>query len=303
MAPPRRARRFDKSAAGMATLTLGSGSPSGYGAQGNIGVGLQLRQSKKQESCAILTAGFRGNHGRHTECRHVILGEKMSAQLLVDARVSPSYGAHVAPIKVLIADDHPMVLAGIRRTLEHCDDIEVVGEAHSGPELLELIQRRRPGVVLLDLRMPGAKGTECIARIVAGWPEVKIVVLSAFDDCASINGALEAGACAYIVKSVDAADIAAVLRQTSRGAVFHAPSRGHMVATHDDEPALPVLTDRERSILVAIAAGMTTAAIGSELWVSEHTVKFHLTNIYRKLGVANRAGAVRFAFEHGMAAS
>ena len=227
----------------------------------------------------------------------------MPAQVLVDDRLSPSHHRHAAPIKVLIADDHPMVLAGIRRTLEHCDDIEVVGEAHSGPELFELIQRRCPGVILLDLRMPGAQGTECIEHIRARWPEVKMVVLSAFDDRTTINGALEAGACAYIVKTVDTVDVAAVLRQTSTGAVFHAPTRGHIPATHDDEPALPVLTNRERSILVAIAAGMTTAAIGSELWVSEHTVKFHLTNIYRKLGVANRAGAVRFAFEHGIAAS
>lgn len=203
-------------------------------------------------------------------------------------------------IKVLIADDHPLVIAGIRRTLEQNDDIEIVGEAHSGPEVVQLIERRRPGLVLMDLRMPGVVGTECIERIHETSPEVKIVVLSACDDRPSIDAALLAGASAYIVKSVHAFDLAAVIRQTSGGAVFHAPTGSRRVV--DDTPELPLLTNREQSILEAVAAGMTTATISRDLWISEHTIKFHLTNIYRKLGVANRAGAVRYAFEHGMVA-
>jgi DNA-binding NarL/FixJ family response regulator len=206
-----------------------------------------------------------------------------------------------APLKVLIADDHPLILAGIRRVLERTDNIEVVGEAHSGPELMGLVERRRPDLVLTDLRMPGVVGTDCIAAIRSNWPEVKVVVLSASDDRGSIDSALAAGASAYALKSVGSADIASVVLQAASGSVFHsvgAPARPADSATEDS----PLLTTRESSILEAVAAGLTTAAISKDLWVSEHTVKFHLTNIYRKLGVPNRAGAVRYAIEHGIAA-
>ena len=203
-------------------------------------------------------------------------------------------------IKVLLADDHPLIIAGIRRTIEHLDDMEVVGEAHSGPELMQLIERRRPDLVLMDLRMPGVVGVEAIERIRQSWPELKTVVLSACDDRVSIDSALQAGATAYVLKSAQTIDIASVLREASSGAVFHAPSYAPPRPGPADVPAMPALTDRERSILSAVALGMTTAAISQDLWISEHTIKFHLTNIYRKLGVGNRAGAVRYALEHGI---
>ena len=201
-------------------------------------------------------------------------------------------------IKVLIADDHPLVIAGVRRTLEQSEDIEIVGEAHSGPELMQMVERRRPGLVLMDLRMPGAVGAGLVEAMHEKWPDVKTVVFSACDDRESIDSALNAGASAYIVKSVQGADVVSVIHQAFSGAVFHAPRGSRRVV--DDAPEQPSLTDRERSILAAIASGMTTTTISRDLWVSEHTIKFHLTNIYRKLGVTNRAGAVRYAFEHGM---
>jgi DNA-binding NarL/FixJ family response regulator len=208
-----------------------------------------------------------------------------------------------APVKVLIADDHPLLIAGIRRALELSENIEVVGEAHSGPEVMSLIERRRPDLVLLDLRMPGVSGTDCIERIRATWPEVKTVVLSACADRDSIDSALNAGASAYVVKSVNPADIASVIRQAATGSVFHATSRPRSSGPQPYEPVAPLLTDRERVILEGVAAGLTTAAISKDLWVSEHTVKFHLTNIYRKLGVPNRAGAIRYALENGLVAA
>jgi DNA-binding NarL/FixJ family response regulator len=211
------------------------------------------------------------------------------------------------PLKVLIADDHPLLLHGVRRVLESQSDIEVVGQAQNGPELVALIERRNPGLVLMDLRMPGADGFDLIVKLRTDWPDVKLVVLSASDDRASVNGALAAGASAFVVKSTAATDIASVLRQVSGGAIFHAPSVALAGMSMGDnrgsqEPAEPVLTEREQEILAAVANGRTTAVISRELWVSEHTVKFHLTNIYRKLGVANRSGAVRYAFEHGLVA-
>lgn len=204
-------------------------------------------------------------------------------------------------ISVLIADDHPLVLGGIRRALEGQPDIELIGEAHSGPELLAMIARRSPRLVLLDLNMPGVNGLGCIEAIAARWPEVKMVVLSACEDRRMINGALLAGASAYVVKSVMTMDLASVVRQASTGAVFHAPTGQPQMAGRADEPEREAgLTARERAILEAVASGLTTAAISKELWVSEHTVKFHLTNIYRKLGVSNRAGAIRYALERNV---
>jgi DNA-binding NarL/FixJ family response regulator len=205
-----------------------------------------------------------------------------------------------ASLKVLIADDHPLVLQGLRRALEESDGIEVVGEARSGDELLALVDRRAPDLVLLDLRMPGRDGLECIAEIKRLWPEIKTVALSACEDRGSIDAALLAGASAYMVKSVSPLDIPAVLRQASTGAVYHTPSAPPARA-EEVMSVGPVLTPRETAILKAIASGLTTKAISTDLWLSEHTVKFHLTNIYRKLGVSNRSGAVRYAFENDLA--
>ncbi|MEO6858177.1 MAG: response regulator transcription factor [Solirubrobacteraceae bacterium] len=221
-------------------------------------------------------------------------------QALIDNEMSDRISAPVG-IKILLADDHPLIIAGIRRTIDLVDDMEVVGEARTGEELLQLIERRSPDIVLMDFRMPGLHGVEMIERIRLSWPEVKVVVLSACDDRPIIDAALLAGASAYVLKSAHTVDISSVLRQASSGAVFHAPASAPTRNGDPQGPALPVLTDRERSILSAVASGMTTAAISRDLWISEHTIKFHLTNIYRKLGVVNRAGAVRYAMENGIA--
>jgi DNA-binding NarL/FixJ family response regulator len=207
------------------------------------------------------------------------------------------------PIKVLIADDHPLILQGLRRTLDACDDIEVVGEARAGDEVPALVARRGPDVVLMDLRMPGLDGVACVRAIKASSPQVKAVLLTASEDRSAIEAAIAAGASGYVLKSVSALDVPAVVRQVAAGyTLFQDPppsSPGESAA----EEELPQLTERERTILAAVAAGKATKTISAELWVSEHTVKFHLTNIYRKLGVSNRSGAVRYAYEHGLLAA
>jgi NarL family two-component system response regulator LiaR len=211
-----------------------------------------------------------------------------------------------APVKVLLADDHPLMLVGIRNMLESYDDIEIVGQASSGPELFALIERRAPELLMVDLHMPGFHGAESIREILERWPHLRVVVLSACEDRIEVDAALLAGASAYVVKSARTVDIASVLRQANSGAVFHAPAMLRAVgsAHHDGAAANvgPVLTEREATILAAVARGLTTKRISADLWVSEHTIKFHLTNIYRKLGVANRSGAVRYAIENGLAA-
>jgi two-component system, NarL family, nitrate/nitrite response regulator NarL len=208
-----------------------------------------------------------------------------------------------ASIKVLIADDHPLMLQGIRRALEGSEGIDVVGEARSGEEALALVERRKPDLVLLDLHMPGMGGLECIAELQRSWPDVKSVVISASDDRASIDAALTSGASAYILKSVSPVDIPSVIRQASSGAVYHVSSAPRAACDAPPSASGPELTPRERTILTAVADGLTTKAISQDLWLSEHTVKFHLTNIYRKLGVSNRSAAVRYAFENDLTSS
>lgn len=207
-----------------------------------------------------------------------------------------------APLKVLIADDHPVVLLGIRRVFERTESLEIVGEARTGPELLQMVERRCPNVVLMGLRLPGIPGLECIDRIKTTCPDVKTVVLSALEDKGTINAALNAGASAYIVKSCNAADIASVVRQAASGAVYHAPWSPPAASDSGQPSDESLLTQREHVVLAAVVAGKTTAEISKDLWVSEHTVKFHLTNIYRKLRVTNRAGAIGHALTNGIVA-
>jgi DNA-binding NarL/FixJ family response regulator len=200
-------------------------------------------------------------------------------------------------IKVVIADDHPLVLEGIRRALEASGEIDVVGTATSGSRVLGLVGRERPDVALLDLHMPGRSGLELLAQIRERHPEVKVVMLSASQESSDVDAAFAAGAAAYVVKRVRPEDIVSALRQVFEGTVYHAPA-SRPAAQSDDRCAAIGLTARERTVLKAIAAGKSTKAISSELWVSEQTVKFHLGNIYRKIGVPNRAGALRYAFDN-----
>lgn len=220
--------------------------------------------------------------------------------------IEPGWGGRLVEttrLTVVIADDHPLMLAGVRRTLEHDERITVVGEAHSTRELVGIVERRLPDAVLMDLRMPGMPGNECIEHLRERWPELTIVVLSACEDPSVIESALAHGASSFVFKSVESTDLAALVLQAARGAVYHAGPRSRRIDELSTELAGPELTNREQTILTAVAAGMTTAAISQELWVSEHTVKFHLTNIYRKLGVANRAAAIRYAMDHQLIAA
>jgi len=202
-------------------------------------------------------------------------------------------------LRIIIADDHQLTLEGIRRTLEEDGGFEVVGTASSGSQILPLIARLKPDLVLTDIRMPGLDGLMCLDRIRKRHPDVTVVILSAFDERDRIQGALRRGASAYIVKSVNPVDLPAALRQACDGTVYHAlgmPSEADGGSSREAG-----LTERETTMLKALAAGQSNKAISKDLWVSEHTVKFHLNNIYRKLGVTNRTGAARYALEHGLA--
>jgi len=201
-------------------------------------------------------------------------------------------------VRVLIADDHRLIAEGIKRSLEEEPDFEVVAEAQTGSQVLPLIRRTNPDLVLLDLRMPGTDGLTSLEQIRRDHPSIKVVILSASSDQAVIQAALAKGASAYVLKSVNPVDLASTLRQVMEGSVFHAvglPQHGSGSAA-----AELGLTSREVSILNALARGLSNQAIGKELFVAEQTVKFHLTNIYRKLDAANRTEAVRLAYQRGI---
>jgi DNA-binding NarL/FixJ family response regulator len=201
-------------------------------------------------------------------------------------------------MRVLIADDHRLIAEGIKRSLTETDDFEVVGEASSGTEVLPLVRRTSPDLVLLDLKMPGLDGLSALELIKRDHPSIKVVIISASSDPAVIQTALARGASAYVLKSVNPVDLPATLRQAMEGNVFHAVG---LPAPGQPTPASELgLTAREIGIIQALARGLSNQAIGKELFVAEQTVKFHLTNIYRKLDAANRTEAVRLAYQRGI---
>jgi len=199
-------------------------------------------------------------------------------------------------LRIVLADDHRLTLAGVRSALERADGIDVVGEAYSGEEVLPLVRQTNPDVVLLDLRMPKVDGLACLDMLRKNHPDVKVVIFSATTTADDIDSALRHGASAYILKTVNPLDLAAVLRQAVEKTVYCAPPKAD-IAKPDDQSDL---TDRERMILSAVMRGLPNKAISKELWVTEQTVKFHLSNIYRKLGVPNRTAAARFAQQHSL---
>ena len=202
-------------------------------------------------------------------------------------------------LKVLLADDHPLIIAGIRRALEADGDIEVVGEANSGAQVLPLVAHTSPDLVLLDLRLPEIDGLTLLDRIRERDAGVKVAILSVVADPAEITRALEHGACAYIVKSIDSIDLAAAIRQAVSGTFYCFGALARDTTAPETNGA--GLSKREVEILQGVARGLSNRAIARELWLSDQTVKFHLHNIYRKLGVSNRTEAARYAFESGLA--
>jgi DNA-binding NarL/FixJ family response regulator len=201
-------------------------------------------------------------------------------------------------VRVLIADDHRLMVEGTKQALERAGDFDVVGEAVNGSQVLPLVRRLKPDLVLLDLRMPQMDGLTCLTKIRKEFPDMKVAMLSVSQDPELIQTALKRGANAYIVKSIDPDDLAGALRQALEGNVF---TTAGITEDPGERAAKDAgLTDRELGIIRAVARGLSNEAISKELWVAEQTVKFHLTNIYRKLGVTNRTEAARYAFEQGL---
>jgi DNA-binding NarL/FixJ family response regulator len=209
------------------------------------------------------------------------------------------------PVRVLAADDQRVVREGLAMLLGLLPDVEVVGTAADGEEVLALAAELKPDVILMDLRMPRMDGVEATRRLRERDPAVKVVVLTTYADDRSVLDALRAGALGYLTKDAGAAEIQQALHRVADGQAALDPAvQRHLVeaiATGPSvEPAADGLTPREAEVLTLIAAGLSNAEIAERLVVSEATVKSHVNHILPKIGARDRAQAVGYAYRHGL---
>jgi DNA-binding NarL/FixJ family response regulator len=202
-------------------------------------------------------------------------------------------------IRVLVADDHPVVRSGIVGLLSSAPDIEVIGEAADGRAAVDAALALDPDLVLMDLRMPQLDGDEATALIVAARPGIRVVVLTTYETDASILTAIEAGASGYLLKAAPQEEILAGIRSVARGEVALAPSIAAMLVNRVKSPAI-TLSARETEVLALVAQGLSNPAIAKRLFLGEATVKTHLVHAFEKLGVGDRTRAVTKAMELGL---
>ncbi|MRG60308.1 response regulator [Agromyces sp. CFH 90414] len=206
-------------------------------------------------------------------------------------------------IRLLIADDHPIVRDGLRGMFTGDDRFEVVGEAGDGEEALALARTLAPDVILMDLRMPRMDGVTAIRRLTEQGAAVRVLVLTTFDTESEVLPAIEAGATGYLLKDAPSDELMRAVVAASRGEAVLAPSVAMRLMGRVREPeSPPPLSDRELEVLRLIAAGATNRESAARLFISEATVKTHVLHIYAKLGVNDRAAAVAVGFQRGLLA-
>jgi DNA-binding NarL/FixJ family response regulator len=205
-------------------------------------------------------------------------------------------------IRIVLADDHPLVREGIRGMLQGNEGIEIVGQASSGPEAVTLVAELAPDLVLMDLRMPGGDGVDATKRIVEAFPRTRVVVLTTYETDSDILRAIEAGASGYLLKDIEPAILLKSIRAAVSGETVLAPSAATALLgrVQGRSTASPQLSEREVAVLRLASEGKTNAEIGRALFISETTTKTYLARAYEKLGVSDRAAAVRQAIELGL---
>ena len=213
-------------------------------------------------------------------------------------------------IRVLLCDDQALVRSGFRMILEAREDLEVVGEAEDGVQALELAWRQLPDVVLMDVRMPRLDGVEATRRLVAAGAEARVLILTTFDLDEHVFEALRAGASGFLLKDVQPAQLVDAVRIVARGEALLAPTVTRRLldrfagslpgAPGPPVPELAELTDREREVLALLAEGLSNAELAARLFLSETTVKTHVSSILRKLGLRDRVQAVVLAYQAGL---
>jgi DNA-binding NarL/FixJ family response regulator len=210
-------------------------------------------------------------------------------------------------LRVIVADDHPMFREGLAATIDGLPRSKVVGQAATGLEAVELTQQAQPDVVM-DLHMPQMNGIDATRHITRRHPQVAVLVLTMLEDDASVVSAMQAGARGYLLKEANRADIGRALEAVAAGEIIFGPSVAARVLTlfsattavqQPGQPAFPELTDREQEILELVARGLTNPAIASRLYLSEKTVRNHVSNVFAKLHVTDRAAAVARARDRG----
>ena len=211
------------------------------------------------------------------------------------------------PLRVLVADDHPMFRHGMVALLDAAPEFTVVGEAATGDEAIDLAAELQPDVILMDIRMPGVNGIEATRRIVHTSPHIRILIVTMSDDDASIFTAMRAGARGYVQKDAQKADMLRAIRAVGSGEAIFSPGIASRLMDFFAEPqpaapalAFPELTDREREVLELIAEGYSNTEIAARLVLGANTVRNYVSNIFGKLQVADRAQAIVRAREAGL---
>lgn len=205
-----------------------------------------------------------------------------------------------SPIRVMLVDDHQMVRKGLALFLQAFEDLELVGEAGSGSDSIQLCSEIQPDVVLMDLAMPGMDGVEATRAIRKDFPQTQVIALTSFTEGDLVKNALEAGAIAYLLKDVSAEELARAIQAAHTGRATLSPDATQALVQGSNQPRVPGqdLTEREREVLVLLVEGLTNTQIAEKLTVSPSTVKSHVSSILSKLGVATRTEAVTLAFRH-----
>ncbi|MCV7255383.1 response regulator transcription factor [Mycobacterium hackensackense] len=210
------------------------------------------------------------------------------------------------PLRVVIADDHPLVRSGLRTVLSSAAGIEVVAEASTGAEAITAALSLTPDVIVMDLQMPDTDGIEATRQIVAANPNVAVLVLTMFEDDTSVFSAMRAGALGYLLKGAEQEEIIRAIQAAAHGEAIFGPAIAHRLIDFFTNPhvpaaaAFPDLTEREREVLELIAAGKPNGAISRALFISPKTVANHVSNIFAKLHVADRSEAIVRAREAGL---
>jgi NarL family two-component system response regulator LiaR len=205
------------------------------------------------------------------------------------------------PIKILVVDDHPVVRDGLKLMISVRVGLEWVGQADNGAEAIQLCSELKPDVVLMDLMMPVMDGIAATKIVRQKYPEIQVVALTTFEDKELVQKALGAGAISYLLKNAAMETITNTIHEASAGRSTISPAAiQSLIELNHDEIARQELSGREKEILAQMADGLKNSAIAEKLNISEATVRFHVSNILRKLGAANRAQAVRIAIKRGL---
>jgi NarL family two-component system response regulator LiaR len=203
-------------------------------------------------------------------------------------------------IRVMLVDDHTVVRSGLGAVIGAADGLLLVGEAGDGEEALRVCEKARPDVILMDLLMPRMDGVAATQAVLKTWPHIKVIALTSFAEKEYVEGALQAGATGYLLKNISAAELVAAIRRAVSGQPSLSPEAAQVLITKINQPAAVGydITGREKEILNLMVDGLSNADIAGRLVVSQSTVKFHVSNILSKLGVASRTEAVALAIRH-----